>query len=92
MGTIAARQTREILENVRYVLAIEILAAAQGIDFLRPETPGVGTGSVHASVRSLVSHLDEDRVLSPDIMVVRDAICNSFILDAAEQAAGEMLV
>jgi histidine ammonia-lyase len=90
MGTIAARQAREILENVQYVLAIEILAAAQGIDFLNPDLPGRGTGAVHAAVRSLVPHLDEDRVLNPDIMTIRDAIRSAFILEAAEQAVGEL--
>jgi len=92
MGTIAARQVREIFENVQYVLAIEILAAAQGIDFLSPLKPGVGTGAVHSAIRSLVPHLDEDRVLNPDILVIRDAIRSALIVDAAEQAAGEMLV
>jgi len=92
MGTIAARQAREILENVQYVLAIEILAAAQGIDFLSPFMPGIGTGAVHAAVRLLAPHLEEDRVLSPDIMVIRDAIRSAFILDAAEQAVGELLI
>jgi histidine ammonia-lyase len=42
MGTIAARQSREILDNVVYVLAIEMMAAAQGIDFLDPLAPGQG--------------------------------------------------
>ena len=92
MGTIAARQAREILENVSHVLAIEILAAIQGIDFLRPLLPGIGTGAVHGVVRSLVAHLDEDRVLSPDILAIRDAIADGSILGAAESAVGELLV
>ncbi|MCL2200711.1 MAG: histidine ammonia-lyase [Oscillospiraceae bacterium] len=91
MGTIAARQAREILENVQNVIAIEILAAAQGIDFLE-EKPGIGTDAVHAAVRSLVTHLDEDRVLHPDIIAVQKAIRNGFLLAAAEEAAGELLV
>ena len=92
MGTIAARQAWEILENVQYVLAIEILAAAQGIDFLDNRTPGKGTEAVHKMVRSLVPHLDEDRVLTPDIMAIRGAIRDASILEAAEQEVGELLV
>jgi len=92
MGTIAARQAQEILENVQYVLAIEILAAAQGIDFLRPEPPGVGTGAVHKAVRLIVSHLEDDRELSPDILAIRDAIRDESLLNAAEKAVGELLV
>ena len=90
MGTIAARQAREILDNVRNVLSIEILAAAQGIDFLLPLLPGNGTGAVHAVVRSLVPHLEEDRILTPDIQAVHSAICDSSIIRAAEQASGEL--
>jgi len=92
MGTIAARQVSEILENVRHVLAIELLAAAQGVDFLAPDLPGEGTGAVHAAVRSLVPHLDEDRILSTDIMKISEAIRSSAIIDAAEQESGELLV
>ena len=91
MGTIAARQAREILENVRNVLSIEILAAAQGVDFLLPMLPGRGTGAVHAVVRSLVSHLEQDRVLTPDIVAVYGAICDGAIIKAAQQAAGQLL-
>ena len=90
MGTIAARQAREILENVRYVLAIEILAAAQGIDFLSSNNPGKGTGAVHTVIRSIVPHLDDDRVLSPDILAIRDAITDESLVNAAEAAVGEL--
>ena len=92
MGTIAARQAREILDNVQYVLAIEILAAAQGIDFLNADSPGRGTGAVHAAVRSIVPHLEEDRVLSPDILAISDAIRDESLIIAAEKAVGELLV
>jgi len=90
MGTIAARQAREILENVRYVLAIEMLAAAQGIDFLSKDAPGKGTGAVHSVIRAVVPHLDDDRVLSPDILAIRDAIQNESLLKAAESAVGDL--
>jgi len=92
MGTIAARQAKEILENVQYVLAIEILAAAQGIDFLKPARPGNGTQAVHTVVRALVPHLHEDRVLHPDIMAIRNAIRNESITNTAEQAVGMLLL
>ena len=92
MGTIAARQAREIHDNVQDVLAIEILAAAQGVDFLIPKSPGKGTGAVHAAIRTIVEHLGEDRVLTPDIMAVRHAIRDAFVLQAAENTVGELLV
>ncbi|MDL2287900.1 histidine ammonia-lyase [Oscillospiraceae bacterium OttesenSCG-928-F05] len=90
MGTIAARQSREILENVKYVLGIEILGACQGIDFLQPLTPGVGTAAVHACVRAAVPHLDEDRILNPDILAVCERITDGSLLAAAESAVGAL--
>lgn len=90
MGTIAARQAREILENVKNVLAIEILAAAQGIDFLAPLAPGMGTTAAHMHVRSMVAHLDEDRVLTPDIDSIRGAITDGSLLAAVEATVGQV--
>jgi histidine ammonia-lyase len=91
MGTIAARQSREMLENVRNVLSIEILGACQGIDFLAPYTPGRGTAAAHAFVRTIVPHLDEDRILYPDILAIYDCIVNGGLLASVEQAVGELL-
>ncbi len=67
MGSIAALKLRSVVKNVETVLAIELLCAAQGIDFLAPLKPGVGTGSAHKLIRHRVPHLDEDRNVSEDI-------------------------
>ena len=69
MGANAARHCREVLDNVRRVIAIELLTAAQGVD-LRPDGParlGRGTARIHAEVRRRVTHVEHDRPLSPDI-------------------------
>lgn len=92
MGTIAARQAREILENVRNVLAIEFLAAAQGIDFLKPLTPAKGTAAAFAAVRSVVPFIAEDRVLSPDIKKIYELIAAGKITAVVEKAVGELKV
>jgi len=86
MGTIAARQARMILENVRQVLAIEMMMACQGIDFLAPLTPGKGTAAVHACIRKQVLHLDKDRMPAPDIAKIYQAIVNQELISAAEDA------
>ncbi|WP_425059003.1 Histidine ammonia-lyase [Sporomusa carbonis] len=88
MGTIAARQAREILENVRYILAIECLAAAQGIDFLAPLTPGIGTGAAHQAIRQVVPHLDEDRMPAPDIQSIYRLIADGSLVAKVEEAIG----
>lgn len=66
MGTIAARKARQIVQNAYYVLAIELLAAAQGVDFRGAEKLGRGTSLIHGICRQQVSFLDTDRVLSND--------------------------
>jgi len=88
MGTIASRQVREILENVKFVLSIEIMAACQGIDFLSPLSPGKGTKAVHEFIRSIVPHLEDDRVLTPDIMAVNRALTDGKLLEVAQKAVG----
>lgn len=70
----AAWKARRVIQNVRNVLAIELMCAAQGIDFRAPLQPGSGVLSAYKSVRSLVDPLGADRVLSPDIAALADAI------------------
>ena len=70
----AAWKARRIIRNVQHVLAIELMCAAQGLDFRAPLKPGEGVRNAHASVRRLVAHLDKDRVLGPDIARLADAI------------------
>lgn len=91
MGTIAARQSREILENVKYILAIEMMAALQGIDFLQPKAPGKGTGAAHAYLRTQVPHLEQDRVQTPDILKIRRTITDESLLEVVEKAVGPLL-
>lgn len=90
MGTIAARQAAEILGNVRDVLAIELMAAAQGIDFLAPLRPGAGSLAAHRFLRERVPHLEEDRVLTPDILAVRQALVDGSLLRSVEDAVGKL--
>ncbi|HVX41646.1 MAG TPA: histidine ammonia-lyase [Gemmatimonadaceae bacterium] len=67
MAMAAAWKLRRVVRNVRYVLGIELMCAAQGIDYRAPLKPGRGVARAHAAVRSLVAPLERDRVLSPDI-------------------------
>ena len=70
----AAWKLRRIVQNVRNVLAIELMCAAQGIDYRAPLKPGRGVARAHAEVRRVVEPLDQDRVLSGDIATLADAI------------------
>jgi histidine ammonia-lyase len=73
MGTIAARQAAEILRNVEQVLAIELLCAAQALDF-RYEPPGRGTRRAYGAIRKVVKPLEGDRELSSDIARIVELI------------------
>jgi len=74
MGTTAARKLREIIKNVRHVLAIEWLVAAQACDLRKIEKFGKGTEKAMKLIRSAVSVLTEDRLLHDDIMKVTELI------------------
>jgi histidine ammonia-lyase len=73
----AAWKARRVIDNVRTVLAIELMCGAQGLDFRAPLKPGVGALRAHQSVRAIVSPLDADRILTPDITALADAVARS---------------
>jgi histidine ammonia-lyase len=79
MAMAAAWKLRRVVRNVRYVLAIELMCGAQGIDFRAPLKPGRGVARAHAAVRTLVAPLERDRVLSGDIERLALAIQNGEI-------------
>ncbi len=70
----AAWKARRVIDNVRNVLAIELMCAAQGLDYRAPLKPGPKLVAAHAVVRSIVRPLDRDRVLSPDIHALSSAV------------------
>ncbi|MDX2234025.1 MAG: histidine ammonia-lyase [Hyphomonadaceae bacterium] len=67
IATFAARKAGDMARNTQAVIAIELLAAAQGIDFHRPMTSSPRLEAAHALVRAEAAHLDADRMLAPDI-------------------------
>jgi histidine ammonia-lyase len=70
----AAWKLRRVLHNVRHVLAIELMCAAQGLEFLAPLKPGRGVQRAYEQVRRRVPKLERDRVLAPDIAALAAAI------------------
>jgi len=70
----AAWKLRRVVRNVQYVLGIELMCAAQGLDRRAPLAPGCGVARAHAEVRALVPPLGRDRVLSGDIALLADAV------------------
>jgi histidine ammonia-lyase len=74
MAMTSAIKLRRVVQNVRNILAIELMGAMQGIDFRRPLRAGVGVERAYTVVRSLVPRLEADRPLAPDIASLAEAI------------------
>ena len=74
MGMTAALKLRSIVDLAENLLAIELLAGAEGLEHRRPLKAGVGVERAFAAVRKIALALSEDRSLSPDIARVAEAI------------------
>jgi histidine ammonia-lyase len=88
MGSIAAQKCWRILKNAQTVIAIELMTAAQGIDFHAPLQCGKGTGAAYRTIRRSIPHLDEDRILHDDIRAALEMVQNGTILLRVEKAVG----
>ncbi|MEM3566033.1 MAG: histidine ammonia-lyase [Candidatus Bathyarchaeia archaeon] len=82
MGTTAAQKAMQILENTEYIIAIELLCAAQAIDIRGPEKLGRGTRKAFRKVREVVPPLGEDRPLNPDIEKLKALVESGLILQS----------
>jgi histidine ammonia-lyase len=89
MGMNSSLKTRQILELAYGVLGIELMAAAQALDF-REYTPGKGTRAAHRAVRRHVEYLDVDRPLYPDHNAMQAAVKSLAVLEAVESEIGEL--
>ena len=90
MGNAAGLKAWQVVANSERALAIELLAAAQAVEFLAPLEPGRGGRAAHDLVRSLSPRLRDDRPLGPDIEAVADAIRNGSLVAAVESVVGEL--
>ena len=88
MGNGAGLKALQVVANVERVLAIELLAGAQAVEFLAPLEPGVGVRAAREFVRSVSPRLREDRSLTADIERVATTIREGSLVDAVEQAVG----
>jgi len=87
MGSIAARKAGTVIENVSWVIAGEMLAAAQALDFAS-HSVGRGTRVAHRLVREVVPHWDEDRVLYKDLHRVHDLLLAGSVNRKVEMEVG----
>jgi histidine ammonia-lyase len=85
MGVHAADKLGRIVDNVRNVLAIELLCAAQGIDLRAPHRPGPALDGAHQTLRARVPTLATDRVVHRDVDSIRAMLDDGSILAAARR-------
>jgi histidine ammonia-lyase len=90
MGSVAGAKAWQVLANVEWALAIELLAGAQGVEFLAPLEPGHGVGAAHRFVRSLSPRVTEDRQLGGDIETVAGSIRDGSLVAAVEAELGAL--
>jgi histidine ammonia-lyase len=90
MGNAAGLKCLQVLANAEAAIAIELLAGAQGVEFLAPLEPGAGVRVAHDFIRSLSPTVIEDRALSGDIETVAAAIRNGDLGAAVEHEIGAL--
>jgi len=90
MGNAAGLKAWQVLANSERAVAIELLAGAQGVEFLAPLEPGAGVRATHAFIRSQSARLGDDRPLAPDIEAVAEAIRDGSLVAGVEAEVGEL--
>jgi histidine ammonia-lyase len=90
MGPIAALKVREIVRNVGTVLAIELMAGAQALEFRKPQKPSPPVQVVYEEVRKLVKPLVDDRPLYPDMDKLTDLIRSNKLIGLVNEKIGQL--
>ena len=90
MAFTSALKMRQILDNSWYVIAIELMAGAQAVEFRKPLKAGKGTQVAYDFVRKHVKMMVEDRPVQHDINNLAAAVKSGELLDAVEHAVGKL--
>ncbi|MGZ4165864.1 MAG: histidine ammonia-lyase [Solirubrobacteraceae bacterium] len=90
MGWSAARKLRRAVDGLARVLAIELLAAARGVELRAPVPPAPATGAVITRLRSRVGGAGPDRFLAPDIEAAYEMVRSGEVVAAAEAVTGPL--
>ena len=91
MGAHGARQLRQILINVQSVLSIELMCAAQALDFQTLKA-GQGVQAAYEHIRTLVPHLEQDRYYRPEVLRLSSELRSGRLLRVAREAGGNRVV
>jgi histidine ammonia-lyase len=90
----AARHTRQILQNTRHVVALELFVAARALELQIKQNPkerfGVGTKIAYQKIRQTIPYQAEDHLLNQDIQKVHDLISSKEIVQAVQSAIPDL--
>ena len=90
MGAIAAVKAWRTMDNAETVLAIEMMCAAQALDFRAPLSPGRGVAAAHEEIRKVITHADRDRSFGEDIEESLALLRAQKVAKAVESRVGEL--
>ncbi len=90
MGWGAARKLRRVVDNLRRVLAVELVCAARGLELRAPLEPARGTGAALASLRAEVPGTGPDRWLAPELAAAEELLRSGALLAAVEAETGRL--
>ncbi|MET7001007.1 histidine ammonia-lyase [Chitinophaga defluvii] len=87
MGSVSGRKLNQVIGNLEYILAIELLYASQALDFRRPLKSGPVLEACHNYAREKVSFAQKDRIFANDIQALHEIITNQSFVEVANEAA-----
>jgi histidine ammonia-lyase len=90
MATFAGRRLHEMADNTATIVGIELLAAAQGVDFHRPLQTSPMLKQVHQQLRSRVAFYDKDRLFAPDIEAAKQIVLAGDVSLSCKQLFGDL--
>ncbi|MBR9998320.1 MAG: histidine ammonia-lyase [Cyclobacteriaceae bacterium] len=88
MGSISARKTFTIIDNLELILAVELLCAAQAFDYRRPMKSGAIIEACHDMIRDKIDHAEEDRIFANDIQAAHEIITSGMLINKTYEIAG----
>lgn len=92
MGSISARKCYDVINNLKNIVAIEFLCAAQGIDFLSPLKSGTGIQFAFDFIRDYVPHISDDIIVSDYIAEMKRTIFDEKFISGIENLTGELKI
>ena len=90
MGSISAFKLLSVLKNVERILAVELLTAAQALDFRSAFSPGLGVSLAHKALRKEIRHADQDYEVKSDLDQCAEILRNGALLKSVESELGAL--